>query len=80
MNTSLKCMLMLALLASACSKTEKEQKEADSGTPIDSNVIGRDSSPFPTRKDIELDDAVKQTLPGRDTTNSDEPQTDKTKK
>ena len=73
MKTILTSLLALTLFAAACTKNEKDHQETDAGTPIDSAVVGKDTSPVSTRKDIEMSDEDKQTLPGRDTTNSDEP-------
>ncbi|MCE6992961.1 hypothetical protein [Dyadobacter sp. CY323] len=66
-------LCIAAMLLLGCSKNESNQSESDQGTPIDSSVVGKDTSSFDTRKDIEQSDEQKLTNPGRDTTNSDEP-------
>ncbi|WP_353721116.1 hypothetical protein [Dyadobacter sp. 676] len=67
-------ILLISLLHLACTKNDNAGEEASQGAPIDSSVVGKDSSPVSTRKDIENSDEQKLTLPGRDTTRSDEPQ------
>ena len=73
MKTIIICALALTLFASACSQNQKKTENAEAGTPIDSTVIGKDTSQTATRTNIEMSDEEKQTLPGRDTTNTDEP-------
>ncbi|ACT91776.1 hypothetical protein [Dyadobacter fermentans] len=66
--------ILAALLFSACTKNDNVKEASDTGTPIDTAVVGKDTSPVSTRKDIENSDEQKLTLPGRDTTNTDERQ------
>jgi hypothetical protein len=67
-------LILVALLQIGCTKNDNAKEASASGTPIDTAVVGKDTSPVSTRKDIENSDEQKRTLPGRDTTNSDEPQ------
>lgn len=66
-------LMIAALLHIGCTKNDNAREASDSGTPIDTAVAGKDTSPVSTRKDIENSDEQKMTLPGRDTTNTDEP-------
>lgn len=67
-------ILLVATLHLACTKNDNTEEANSTGTPIDTSVVGKDTSPVSTRKDIENSDEQKLTLPGRDTTKSDEPQ------
>ena len=67
-------LMITALLYAGCTQKDNAKEESAAGTPIDSAVVGKDTSPVSTRKGIENSDEQKRTLPGRDTTNSDEPQ------
>jgi len=67
-------LIVAALLHIGCTKNDNAQEGSASGIPIDTAVVGKDTNPVSTRKDIENSDEQKRTLPGRDTTNSDEPQ------
>ena len=67
-------LIVAAVLHIGCTKNDNAQEGSASGIPIDTAVVGKDTSPVSTRKDIENSDEQKRTLPGRDTTNSDEPQ------
>jgi hypothetical protein len=67
-------LMIAALLHIGCTKNDNAKEGSASGVPIDTAVVGKDTSPVSTRKDIENSDEQKRTLPGRDTTNSDEPQ------
>ncbi|QRR00276.1 hypothetical protein [Dyadobacter sandarakinus] len=66
-------LMLLAVITFGCADNKKQDSDAAQGTPVDSTVIGKDSSQADVRRDIELSDPAKQTLPGRDTTNTDEP-------
>ncbi|MGV3603176.1 MAG: hypothetical protein ACO1N1_18305 [Dyadobacter fermentans] len=70
---TLTILMIAGLLSTGCTKNDNAGEAADTGTPIDTAVVGKDSSPVSTRKDIENSDEQKLTLPGRDTTQSDEP-------
>jgi hypothetical protein len=61
-----------AVLQLRCSQKEKSQNEANQGTPIDSTVIGKDTTSVDVRDNIEQSDEQKRSTPGRDTINSDE--------
>ncbi|MCF0072799.1 hypothetical protein LZD49_20125 [Dyadobacter sp. CY261] len=67
-------LIIASLLVVGCTKNDNAKEAAGTGTPIDTSVVGKDTSPVSTRKDIENSDEQKLTLPGRDTTNSDEPE------
>lgn len=68
-------LAVVAMVHFGCGNSEKSQDTAaqNQGTPIDSSVVGKDTSPVDTRKNIDKNDAQKQAIPGRDTTNTDEP-------
>ncbi|ACT92921.1 hypothetical protein Dfer_1679 [Dyadobacter fermentans DSM 18053] len=70
---TLTILMIAGLLSAGCTKNDNAEEAADAGTPIDTAVVGKDTSPVSTRKDIENSDEQKLTLPGRDTTQSDEP-------
>jgi len=72
-TTTFTILTMTALLFAGCTKNDNAREEAATGEPIDTAVVGKDTSPVSTRKDIENSDEQKMTLPGRDTTHSDEP-------
>lgn len=65
-------LFIVAALLTGCSQGDSSRNESADGTPIDSTVIGRDTTSVDTRRDIEQSDQQKLTNPGRDTTNSDE--------
>ena len=66
-------LISATLLAIACTKKEDTRQDGAEGIPIDTTVVGKDISPVSTRKGIENSDEQKLTLPGRDSTNSNEP-------
>lgn len=65
-------LAIAAILQLGCSQDNKSQNEADQGTPIDSTVIGKDTTSVDVRDNIEQSDEQKRATPGRDSINSDE--------
>ncbi|WP_031526490.1 hypothetical protein [Dyadobacter crusticola] len=78
MRNTIKAFGMVMLMAlAACSQGEKGGaggSEESTGATIDSSVVGKDSEMVDTRKNIEMTDEQKQSLPGRnkEATESDE--------
>ncbi len=65
-------LVTAAILQLGCSHNDKSQNVADQGTPIDSTVIGKDTTSVDVRDNIEQSDEQKRATPGRDTINSDD--------
>lgn len=72
-STILAISMIAAVLLPGCSKNDEKQGGSDQGTPIDTAVVGKDTTSVDTRGGIEQSDEQKLANPGRDTTNSDEP-------
>ncbi|MCF0052617.1 hypothetical protein MUK70_10185 [Dyadobacter chenwenxiniae] len=64
---------VLGLLIQGCTSNSSDKAQTDTGQAVDSAVVGKDTTSVDVRRDIDLSDDQKQVLPGRDTTNSDEP-------
>jgi hypothetical protein len=63
-NTILRLGLLLLLVAAACNSGNKDSAN-ETNQPIDTSVVGKDTAMADTRRDIELSDPEKQSLPGR---------------
>ncbi|MCF2446719.1 hypothetical protein L0657_22370 [Dyadobacter sp. CY345] len=73
----MKRILILSIcvaMMSSCGKKEDTKQSEATESMIDSTVIGKDTSPVDTRKDLPMSDEKKKSIPGQATkpTTSDE--------